>query len=511
METFQKSNNEVTNTLSDESAWGLLRPLRGDFLSLAEEFRRHLNQMSGAVDGARERLHTTSATYGSAEAASLGVLAETGRTYGDGKTLRELNPVSGFYQNHHAWYGVIMGLPASLGSIGNSALHGWRLFGDLSSDDKYNTGTDIAMFATDATAAILSTRADVQNLLIDPLGLLIRSGLSFLLNAFYWTKKVTDLLTGDPMATGQAAYGFDSIAEGCRRLAADIGSTSHRLLDDRWQGVAAEDAGERLRDLTDGINDTARSADGIAALLQVISSLIADVEAIVRGMITSLVTWAVMLWFSAQLAAVETAGASEAVALQDITVQSGQTAGEVGRLLALLTSLIRRARGLVSRVRAEFQRVNERSFAALAHSGPGKSFIDSKYGGGRQNMAVLREDAVHGRHAKVDNVHILVSTGKQASRTVVNGFLLNFGFLRSRYDSTGTAYPNGQRRIRVRSYQVPDGNGKYRELRNPVGVAGSIASTALPLGRALQYWHRGSGGAPASDTDRELDLWTARE
>lgn len=508
VQTFHRSADEVTRTLSASHAWGAFRPLREDFLSLAAEFRQHLDHMSGAVDGASDRLHDTASGYSSADAACLEVLAETGRDYAGDTDLRQLNPASRFYVDHRTANGFITSLPGFGGMAGSAGMDAWRFWGDLSRTDKYNVGTDIAMFAADASNALLSVPSDIAHFRADPLGFLILTGIPFLMNTFYWTKSVTDWLTGDPIATGQAAYDFDSIAQGCHGLATDLGRAVERTLDATWQGTAADAARYRLTALRNGIADTGDSADQIAALLQLVSSLITDAEAIVRGMITDVVTWAVTIWLAAQMTAVETLGASEAVAAERITAESARIADQVRGLMMRLTSLLRRVRGIVIKLRTEFHAVKERSFTALLGSSPGRRFMESRYGGGRQAIGFVRNDAKLGPAAEVKNVHLLVSVGKQTVRAAANAGLHDFGFHLFRTDTSGIPYPDGRRRIRILAYQVPTGEGGMRMLTNRLGVAASAATTVLPFGRAAQYWMRGGDTlAVGADTDRELDLW----
>jgi hypothetical protein len=274
------STGAITRSLSDSDRWGLLRPLRQDFLSLTNDFEGHVRHLAEAIDGAGKRLDDAAVLYSAAESACLHVLGAAGQAEKEG--IRRLNPASRFYQEHRDLNGLVTAMPGVVGSLGAASLHTLRLAGDATSDDKYNIGTDLAMLVTDASIGLLSFRSDYTHLRTDPFGFLLRFGVPFLLNAFYWTKDVADRLTGDPIATGQAAYGFDSIAESCHRLAADLGTAIDQTLD-AWQGTAADVARERLTDLRDGITDTAGGADGVAALLQLVSSLITDLETIVRG------------------------------------------------------------------------------------------------------------------------------------------------------------------------------------------------------------------------------------
>jgi hypothetical protein len=506
---LHRSTDDVVRSLSGTHPWGLLRTLRQDFLSLAAEFKQHLDHMSGAIDGAKQRLNDTATNYSAAERACVEALATTGNQHDSEQGVRQLNPASRFYQEHRTWNGVITAGFSPFGQLGSAALHSWRLVGDLTSDDKYNIGPDIANLVTDASVALLSVRADYNFFRADPLGYLVRNGLGFLLNAFYWTKSIADRLTGDPIAIGQAAYGFDSVAEGCRKLAADLGETLQQTLCETWRGSAADIARQRLTGLRDGIAHTGGSADNIAALLQLVTSLITDVESIVRGMITDLITWAVVTWISAQLLGAETFGVSEVAAAERITAESARTAGTVGRVLTWLTVILRRISRLIGRLRAELRHTKEKSFAALLRSSPGKKFVDSNYGGARYNMKIVREDAAYGKHERIDNVHLRISVGKQSWRAAKNSTFHQFGFHQFRTDPAGEPYPGGKRKIRILSYQTADGKGGVRGLANPAGVAGSSASTVLPVGRSVQYWLRAGHVPPRKDIDQELGLWAA--
>ncbi|MCO5996196.1 WXG100 family type VII secretion target [Actinoallomurus rhizosphaericola] len=506
VQDIHRTTDAVAHSLSGSHPWGILRPVRSEFLSLAAEFQQHLGHMSGAIEGARERLHTMGAHYSATETMILQTLALAGRDHGSGQEVRRLNPASRFYRDHRTWNGVITALPPPFGAAGAAALDAWRFTGDLTSDDKYNIGTDIALLATDASSAFLEIRANYDFLLADPMGFLVRYGLGFLLNAFYWTKWVVDWLTGDPIAVGQAAYNFDSIAESCRGLAEDLGEALSRTLSGE-RGDAADAARTRLTALRDGIADTGNSADRIAALLQLVSSLIADVETILRGMISNLVAWAVYAWISAGLLAAESFGVSEVAAVRQITAESSRTASQVTSVLTLLKAFIRRIGELMARLRTELRHIKEKSFAKLLDSSVGAKFWNSPYGGGRQTMDYVKEDAVRGRHAKIGNFHIFVSTSKQAVRATQNGALNKFGFHLYRTTPTGERYPDGKRHIRMMSYQVSDGNGGVRSVRNPVGVVGASAATVLPIGRSVEYRLRAGHVPPGQVIDQNLDLW----
>ena len=199
---FHRSTDEAIHPLSGAHSWGLLRPVRAEFLSLAAAFKEHLDHMSGAIDGAKKRLNDTAASYSAAETACLKVLAAVGEKQHD-QGIRELNPASRFYRDHRTWNGIITSLPTPLNRYGMAGMHAWRFYGDLTSDDKFNVVTDAATLISDFSLAGFTTKANYNFIRLNPLGYLTGVGLGFMLNAFYWTKYVVDWLTGDPIATGR--------------------------------------------------------------------------------------------------------------------------------------------------------------------------------------------------------------------------------------------------------------------------------------------------------------------
>lgn len=506
---IHRTNDDVTHSLTD-AQWGLLHPVRNEFLSLAAEFEQHLGHMSGAMDGASERLHRTGAGYSAAETMIFKTLALTGKDHGAAQEIRQLNWVSRFYQEHHTAYGLLTAEPH--GQLGLAGLDLVRLVSDSLSDDKFNISTDIANLASDASYGVLGAYANYKHLLADPLGFLVRHGIGFLLSAFYWTKSIVDRLTGDPIAIGQAAYNFDSIAESCRRLAEDLGDSLSRTLSGQ-HGTAADTARERLTGLRDGIAQTGHSADRIAALLQIISALIADVEGILRGMISNVIVWAVYCWLSAGLLAAGTAGLSEVAATREILRASSETAGEAASVLAKLTSFIRRIGGLMARLRVELRYIKEKFFAKLSNSSVGPRFWDSAYGGAAQQVNRISRDVGRGKDDPLTRItpsHIFVSTSKQVPRAVENGALNKFGWHRYNTDEKGEDYPDGKRHLRPHSYQLPDGEGGMRSPKNRIGMISAPVATMLPFVRGYQYWSR-SGHVPSDQViDRNLDLWGTR-
>ena len=287
--------------------------------------------------------------------------------------------------------------------------------------------------------------------------------------------------------------------------------------------------------MSDGIKDTADSADAIAAVLQTTSSLIACVESAVMQTIDGLLVSAVQLWFGAQLAAVETFGASEAAAAEEIASESSRAASRVGRLIASLTTPLKRIFKLMRQVRAKLSKINEKSFAELLRSpmkelkkiknksfmrlvksSPGKKLLDSPRAGTRDKVTKLRkeitQDYTTRRHARIRTVDIAKSEGREVWNVGKKSLLFEAGLSRSNKTANNETRPGGYQ-IGVRTFPFsdgkdPEGNDKIRNVPNYGGLFKAVTYVA-PGYRAWQYDRR-AGEVPSSGAiDQKLDLWGA--
>jgi hypothetical protein len=252
---FEQAAARAAGSLAGTHPWGLLGEvyLREDCTSMMNGFGEHLRHMNDALTGARDRITRSANTYSAAEGYCLDALNsvrdDQATTSG---ALRQLNPASRFYNEHRTLNGVMTALPYPLGSLGSSALDGVRWIGDLTSGDPYNISTDLANLGADATQAVFEIPQAIIWISRNPLDYLVQTGITFLLNAFYWTKSLADWVTGDPIATGQAAYNYDSLAQGCHQLAQDLtAALNDSFSNGNWNGAAADSARARLTALRD--------------------------------------------------------------------------------------------------------------------------------------------------------------------------------------------------------------------------------------------------------------------
>ncbi|GAA4499911.1 hypothetical protein GCM10023191_047600 [Actinoallomurus oryzae] len=509
---MQRVAKAASDSLDHFLPWGCLGEifLRGKCISLMQAFHLHLDHMGKALGGAAERLGDTAHRYSETELAILQVLSAAGENTAGREGVRQLNWVSQFYQKHTNLYWGINYLPPPLGALGASGLNSARFVSDLRSDDKFNTSTDLAALTSSLVTAGFGFFSAKTAVRLNPLGYLTAFGLTFLLNYFQWTKRAADLVTGDPMRTGQAAYNYDSLAKSCHRLAQDLGTTLNRFLGNgAWRGKAAEAASKRLEALRDGIAETGRRADDVAAMLQLTSAIIGSVEGIVRAAINEVITWAVLTWMAASLLAAETGGVSEAAAIPKIAQRSAETATWVGRLIRLVGDAFRRIGALMQKLAVSFKSGYRRAFAALLNSSWGKKNMEF-INGSRYVGDVIRKDAVgRGRHATITKIragHVAVSWVKQARRSSLNTVLSEWGLSRYLQDKSGKMLAKQQ--LRPHSYTIATKKGT-RYVRNYAGMPVATVLFAGPFARGWQYAHRSGSVESDGRIDDKLDLWSA--
>ncbi|GLY89989.1 hypothetical protein [Actinoallomurus iriomotensis] len=199
--SFEQAAGQAAGSLAGSHPWGLLGEvyLREGCTSMMNGFGEHLRHMNDALTGARDRIARSADTYSAAGEYCLDVLNSVREDQAAASgALRRLNPASRFYNEHRILNGAMIALPYPLGSLGSSTLDGVRFIGDLTSGDPYNISTDLANLGADATQALFEIPQALIWISRNPLDYLVQTGITFLLNAFYWTKYLADCVTGTP-------------------------------------------------------------------------------------------------------------------------------------------------------------------------------------------------------------------------------------------------------------------------------------------------------------------------
>ncbi|MGI5226959.1 hypothetical protein [Actinoallomurus sp. CA-142502] len=504
---FEQAAGQAAGSLAETHPWGLLGEvyLREGCTSMMNGFGEHLRHMNDALTGARDRIARSADTYSAAGEYCLDVLNSVREDQAAASgALRQLNPASRFYNEHRILNGAMIALPYPLGSLGSSTLDGVRFIGDLTSGDPYNISTDLANLGADATQALFEIPQALIWISRNPLDYLVQTGITFLLNAFYWTKYLADCVTGDPIATGQAAYNYDSLAQGCHQLAKDLTTALNAsLANGNWHGAAADAARDRLTMLRDGIDDTGRNADQIASLLQLTSSIMGAVEGIVKGTIAGVIFWAVKYWMAAQLVAAGTGGTSEIVVVAKIHEESAEAATRLGRLIKRVEAFLAKVAALLRRLGRSLQNTEKRAFTALRKSPWGEKFLNHKRGG-QQPLNRMRQDNGLGKHAVLEPRDVRRSIGIAAKEQPRIRLYDEYGLGRYRVDMNGELYPGGRSKTSPVRYSLkihePD-----KMTSNYAGVVFCTARSVLPFGRAIQYKLRADDAPPGATIDRELD------
>ncbi|MEQ4720801.1 hypothetical protein [Nonomuraea sp. B19D2] len=489
--------------------WGMLGEieLRGDCTALMTEFSGLLDTMRKSLDDVGERLRNTSINYAEDDEALLRVLAAAAaRKEVEPEAIRELNPASRFYRDHRLLNGIIEALPYPLGQLGMTALLGVRTYGDATSDDRFNLGSDIALLTQSAISTFFGLRTGPSTIRADPLGYLLNNGAKFLINAMYWVKWAVDWVTGDPIATGQAAYNFDSMATSLRGLARGFEQALDAAFKEgEWQGAVSEAARARLTAFHEGIAETGDLADKVAAKLQLASAIIGTVEGIIRETVNGLITWAVKNWFYASMLAGPTGGQSMVVAAREISAASADSASRVGAMIDNATALFRRLAVLMRRAIAALVDSKRRAFTLLQGSSWGQKNIQYPYGA-RYSLGIVRQDAGVADGVQLTWRHYAASFRRQARQLPLTNTLVSFGFVGYRADKHGKLYPDGKQRIGISMYSYTDRDGQTNAKTNYLAPPASTAVYALPFARSWQYNHRAGEVPPTGDIAAKLKM-----
>lgn len=357
-------NNQATKAAVPEISWGALGHLMGlygQYATLLDELHSHYTAMSTGFDKISAALSETAKSYHDS----------------DHTSADKFNRLLGTSLDHARAPSATITAAASpqsnLGAVGSSYGNQWAIDGGkgnlvsktagsipivngsyLLIKDSIQLGTDIKsgnaeVIGKDVVGVLADMNTYVQDgvalagAIADPLNFLISKGLGWLLNVVAPLKQMIDLVTGDPAATSTAAGTFNGIAQQTEQLAKSYDDHLRNGLR-TWNSKAADAASVKLAGFHNGIEGTASTAGHVAALLQGSSMLMQAAEDVIKGILSDLIEWLVVTWVAAQLAAVPTAGASEAVAAAATPVEAGistaKAAGEVNKIRQLLTRIM---------------------------------------------------------------------------------------------------------------------------------------------------------------------------
>lgn len=377
-------NNSATDAAVPEISWGMLGQMLGlyqQYDQLLGQLHDHFSKMSDGFGKIEQALTVTANAYHDndrASADSFGKIMDTGLANATTPTATASaapNPTSNAgalgksYANQYAvdgGKGNLISQSAKLIPLGSSSYSMIKDSAKLGDDVKKG---DVEAVAKDVVSVISDMNDFMQEgvkmagVIADPLNFLITKGLGWLLNVVAPLKQAVDLVTGDPTATSKAATKFNDIAKQTDDLAKTFDDQLNKGLRS-WRSAGADAAAKKLTGFHDGIAGTAGTAGHIASILQGSSMFMQAAEDIIKGVLSDLIEWLVVTWIAAQLAAIPTCGASEALAAEGTVVEAGiattKATGEVNRI-----------RGIIQKIMDVLRKIRD----VLRESKVGKEFV----------------------------------------------------------------------------------------------------------------------------------------
>ncbi len=186
----------------------------------------------------------------------------------------------------------------------------------------------------------LCSGTEVGQLVSDPVGALMNAGIGFLLERIEPLHQFLDHLAGNPDAVLAQAATWDAVARGLAATASDYGSEVGAVTAD-WEGAAASAYATYGRGRSLAIGACSAASAGVAASVQLASSLVAGVRQVVRETIAEIVAWLV------PMAPVLISGVGTGPTLVSLGMR---VRSAVGRISELAQRLIASVRGLGDRL-----------------------------------------------------------------------------------------------------------------------------------------------------------------
>ncbi|MEU4694879.1 hypothetical protein [Actinoplanes sp. NPDC023714] len=207
----------------------------------------------------------------------------------------------------------------------------------------------------DGTLGVTGAGLDALAYVADPIGMLLQSGVAWLIEHVRPLTTALDQLAGDPVQIQGNAQSWRRTAEDLRLRADEIGWSTRLHLSD-WDGVAADACRRRAEREQHATSALAAAADTLAAVIEGAGALIAAVRLLVRDaiafLVSRLVVYAAEAMFSLGLATPLVVGQVTAA----ISSWGARIAEFLRGLLRSLANLTPITHGLAERI-AEIRRL----------------------------------------------------------------------------------------------------------------------------------------------------------
>lgn len=271
-------------------------------------------------------------------------------------------------------------------------------------------------------AGFVSSCMEVADVAADPIGWLVGQGLDFLLTVVQPLQDLIHAVSGDAPALDDAAGNFSNIGQGLLDYSDKFAAGAKMSLS-AWDGAAAEAAARRLGEFAAGIKAVAGQAGDIAQLLKISSMIMTVIEEFIKALLTEFITWLIMIWIPALVAAVPSCGASTAAAGTATGVRAVSTGAKatkqvskLQKLLDLIKEFIATLKDWARNLKTDFNQImgdkqlsSVRSTLGVA-DGEGRLVDKLRGKGGMLGKRLLNEDGFRGA---------MKNTAQEAARDAV--------------------------------------------------------------------------------------------
>ncbi|MDQ4215259.1 hypothetical protein [Microbacterium capsulatum] len=218
--------------------------------------------------------------------------------------------------------------------------------------------------------AAFSAAMDTVAAVSDPLGSLIAAGLGWLMEHLEPLKGWLNDLTGDSGQVAGFAQTWTNVGGQLRASAADLASVLGDL--DAADGAAVQAYLRFQKDVVDHLHGAASWADGMAAGMQMASTIVQVVHDLVRDALAQLV--GSLISYAAEL--VFTLGLATPLVIEQASTRVASLVGKFSKKIPDLVDAIRRLAGLLEKLKALFKKFGDVADNALKgggrHGAPGE-------------------------------------------------------------------------------------------------------------------------------------------
>lgn len=193
-------------------------------------------------------------------------------------------------------------------------------------------GSEIAGSATDIGLQITDLAANTGLLLVDPIGFMVSAGLGFLIDLVQPLEDLLGMVTGNPERMGAENDKWGRVRSALEPLSEQVKKVGAETMPG-WQGDAATIAKQRLSEFGDAIAAVGGQIAWLETVLELAKALAGVAQDVIKGLIGSFVSEAVITWAIATATATVSFGASIPAAVSRIIMAY---AGKITHIMTVM-------------------------------------------------------------------------------------------------------------------------------------------------------------------------------